>query len=163
VTLSGGTAEVARDLQAGTDESTRESPFLSPTETLTARTVSEVLREFDQRRDFDFLVDLIECLLADAQERLRAMRQATTVSRDILTLAKQGHALKGSAASMGLAEIMLLCGDLEHSARSGSVRDYACAVAKIDNGLRDIRGRIYPQKRSGPNNGSCVIRGCIST
>lgn len=101
-------------------------------------TLPQELREFEEDGDRTFLASLIASFLADSQDRMQRLRQAA-VSADFPTLWKQFHALKGSAAAMGVREVSDLCREAEEQATAGLDADYARTVARIEAAFQRVR------------------------
>ena len=84
------------------------------------------------------LARLLAIFIEDTGRRL-ARLEALAAACDLLRLAREAHALKGSAASMGAAAIAEAAGELEQRAghRGG---DWTASVAA----LRAVAERSYP-------------------
>lgn len=95
--------------------------------------------------DLDFLDDLVETYLADAEAQLEAMRSAAAAD-DAETLVRPVHTLKSSSANVGALALADLCRSLEADARAGVVPEIAARVescasayAAARNGLLALR------------------------
>ena len=84
------------------------------------------------------LLRLMHVFVADTERRL-ARLDALAGARDLDLLAREAHALKGSAASMGAAAIADAATELELRTRHGG-RDWQGAIAA----LHQIAERSYP-------------------
>ena len=83
------------------------------------------------------LTRLMRLFIEDTERRL-ARLEALAGARDVVLLAEEAHALKGSAASMGAAAIADAAAELELRARHGG-RDWQGAIAA----LHDVAERSY--------------------
>ena len=98
---------------------------------------SDTLSLIADATDRATLARLLTLFIEDTNRRLDRLK-ALAAARDTARLAREAHALKGSAASMGASAIADAAAGLELRARHGS----ECRDALAD--LRDIAERSYP-------------------
>jgi HPt (histidine-containing phosphotransfer) domain-containing protein len=74
--------------------------------------------------------ELVEVFVQDA-ERQVGLLQAAAAAGDIAAVARISHSLKGSAQSMGAANMIDLSRALETGARAGEPRDYHAEAGRL--------------------------------
>jgi CheY-like chemotaxis protein/HPt (histidine-containing phosphotransfer) domain-containing protein len=96
-------------------------------------------------RGFASLVDLF---LADTPRRLAALRAAAEQG-DVTVLAKEAHALAGSAVSLGAGSLAIACRALEIDCQRGRASAAALHIAAIERTYADVAARLLHITRSG--------------
>jgi HPt (histidine-containing phosphotransfer) domain-containing protein len=76
------------------------------------------------------LRELVDVFVQDAERQLGLLRAAAE-GGDIPALARISHSLKGSAQSMGAANMIELSRSMEESARLGQPRDYRADASRL--------------------------------
>jgi HPt (histidine-containing phosphotransfer) domain-containing protein len=77
--------------------------------------------------DVEFLDELVDTYLEDAETQLAALRQAVA-DDDPAAILRPAHTLKSSSANVGAMTVSDLSRDLEADARTGVVPDMAARV-----------------------------------
>jgi len=88
--------------------------------------------------DVEFLDELVDTYLDDAETQLAAMRQAVA-DDDAAAILRPAHTLKSSSANVGAMTVSDLCRDLESDARTGAVPDMAARVEACRTALGESR------------------------
>ena len=86
--------------------------------------------------DLEFVDELVDTYLEDAEVQLKAMQEAAT-GGDAAALVRPAHSLKSSSANVGATHLMEACRSLEADAREGTVpaaveRVEACVLVFAD-------------------------------
>ncbi|HEY3174484.1 MAG TPA: response regulator [Candidatus Polarisedimenticolia bacterium] len=96
-----------------------------------------------------FLMDLIGQFLAEAPERLWAVRDAVVrLNPDALKTA--AHSLKGSSGTMGARNMSALCAELERRAESDAVSGAISLVARLEEEFDRVRLALRAEAGSKP-------------
>ncbi|MET0623876.1 MAG: Hpt domain-containing protein [Pyrinomonadaceae bacterium] len=102
------------------------------------------LEEAQVEGEPDLVVELIDLYAEDTPRRLDAIRSALA-ARDLAALRRAAHALKGSSASLGARQVMMLCEKLEQSSGlQGGEMLLTCLereYARVRLAFADERGR----------------------
>jgi two-component system sensor histidine kinase/response regulator len=108
-------------------------------------TVLATLRSLQEPGTPDILTELIDLFLEDAPPRLAAVRDAVA-GGDTEGLRSASHALKSSAANLGIQEVAGLASRLEGAGRSGDLTGAETmadalgdAYARAETALRALR------------------------
>ena len=91
--------------------------------------------------DLEFLDELVDTYLDDAETQLAALRQAVT-DDDATAIMRPAHTLKSSSANVGAMAVSDLCRDLEADARTGVVPDMAARVAACGIAVEEARAAL---------------------
>jgi HPt (histidine-containing phosphotransfer) domain-containing protein len=91
--------------------------------------------------DLQFLDELVETYLSDADEQLDAMRSAAAID-DAAALLRPAHTLKSSSANVGALGLADQCRSLEADARAGAVPDMASRVAACASAFEAVRTEL---------------------
>jgi HPt (histidine-containing phosphotransfer) domain-containing protein len=100
--------------------------------------VIDELRQLDPDGSSGFLGSIIEVFDTQCDELLPELI-AAAASGDPDAIAKKAHKLKGSARTIGAAQVGELCQALEHAARAGPVSDGVDQVERIRQATEDVR------------------------
>jgi HPt (histidine-containing phosphotransfer) domain-containing protein len=106
-----GRVETADNMDHETCPVTRASALDTAGEAVDAA-VFLSLEEAQVEGEPDLVVELIELYAEDTPRRLAAIRSAWA-ARDLATLRRAAHGLKGSSASLGARQVAILCEKLE--------------------------------------------------
>jgi HPt (histidine-containing phosphotransfer) domain-containing protein len=88
------------------------------------------LASFEAAAQAGIIRELIEVFVQDAEQQL-GLLQAAAAAGDIGALARISHSIKGSAQSMGAANMIELSRSVEESARLGEQRDYRADAGRL--------------------------------
>jgi HPt (histidine-containing phosphotransfer) domain-containing protein len=97
--------------------------------------------------DLEFLDELVETYLADAEQQLEAMRGAAAAD-DAAALIRPVHTLKSSSANVGALTLAEVCRSLEADARAGAVPDFAARVESCATTFEAARRRLLALRAS---------------
>ena len=99
------------------------------------------LRELQGDGAYDLVADLAAIFLADAPTQIAAMRAAISTGSAV-ELRLAAHTLKGSAATLGAAQLAALCTVIEVLGHAGTVAGTAERLAAVDQELERVRGAL---------------------
>ena len=91
--------------------------------------------------EMEFVDELVDTYLEDADEQLIALRDALAAS-DGPALVRPAHSLKSSSLNVGAMELGVQCRELEELARLGNVPDAAARVAGISASFAAARDAL---------------------
>lgn len=91
--------------------------------------------------DQEFLKELVEVFLDDAQLRIEELKTAVE-SRDGRELSRTAHKLKGSSANLGANGLWDLAKELEHLSAAGSISSAEPLMAALEHELARVRERL---------------------
>ena len=91
--------------------------------------------------DPEFLDELIETYLADAEEQIAAMREALADGHDA-ALMRPAHSLKSNSANVGATVLAELCRSIELDARNGAVPDAAARLETVETEFAYVRAAL---------------------
>jgi CheY-like chemotaxis protein len=103
----------------------------------------ESLASFDP--DGTMVAGAIASFLADAPGRIAAM-QAAHAAADAAGLAAAAHALKGSAANIGAANLQRLSQRIESLARAGDLSGARSAIGGLEKSLQEARAALAARR-----------------
>lgn len=96
---------------------------------------ARALEEFDGNREF--LMGLLERFLENVRFQLGTIREALDRA-DAEILRREAHAIKGGAANLAASELSSAAGELEKTARSGSLGEAFEEVARLETAYRRL-------------------------
>jgi two-component system sensor histidine kinase/response regulator len=114
-----------------------DAPPDEATVAIDARTLAS-LRDLQRDEGPDIVSELTALFVADAQERIAALRDAAA-RHDAQTIAREAHALKGSAATLGAQQIVAICAALEGMAQAHDLTGVGGVLAQLDPALVRVR------------------------
>jgi HPt (histidine-containing phosphotransfer) domain-containing protein len=136
------------DLQAALERSREGRPGAGETVALEIPSfdpaVLGALRELQANSGADLVSELVEVFLADAPDRIAELLAALEPV-DVAGLAHAAHALKGSAATLGVRRLAGLCAALEKQARDGIAEGAGAAVSEIEKEFENVRQVLLQQ------------------
>jgi HPt (histidine-containing phosphotransfer) domain-containing protein len=91
--------------------------------------------------DPEFLDELIDTFLSDAEAQLAAMRQAIA-DGDETALLRPAHSLKSNSTNVGATALAELCREIEADARAGGVPDAEARVSRVAAELAGVRAAL---------------------
>jgi two-component system, sensor histidine kinase and response regulator len=83
--------------------------------------VLAALRSFEQEGEPDFVAELAEVFLRDAETSVDDLRKAADTSQ-FESIERTAHSLKGSCSNMGATKMAAICADLEEGAAARDLR-----------------------------------------
>ena len=98
-----------------------------------------ILASFDeaqQEGEPDFVVELIDLYLEEAPRFFTSIREALA-SHDWLTAKRAAHSLRGSSSNLGILQMAMIAGALEHL-----TADQDASAAELLRGLEDEFTRV---------------------
>ena len=98
-----------------------------------------ILASFDeaqQEGEPDFVVELIDLYLEEAPRFFNSIREALA-SHDWLTAKRAAHSLRGSSSNLGILQMAMIAGALEHL-----TADQDASAAELLRGLEDEFTRV---------------------
>lgn len=107
--------------------------------------VLEELRELQKTTSPTFLAELIDLFFAQAEDLLPRLREAHG-SRDLDTLVRISHTLKGTCGSVGAMRLTELCSRLNQMARAGKWDDAADQIGRVEEEYRLVRAALEAEK-----------------
>jgi two-component system sensor histidine kinase/response regulator len=111
------------------------------------------LRELQRDEGPDIVRELAALFVADAREHIAALRDAAA-QRDAPTIAREAHALKGSAAILGAQQIVAICEALEGTARAHELAGVGGALDQLDAAFARARAALdRPAAITRPDHG----------
>jgi len=99
--------------------------------------------------DGSMVAGAIAAFLADAPGRIAALRAAYAAS-DAAGLAAAAHALKGSAANVGVVRLQELSQGIEAFARAGRLEDARASINGLESALADARAALASRGKISP-------------
>ena len=94
----------------------------------------------------DLIVELIDLYLADASEKLTAMRQAVTKA-DEQPLKRAAHSLMGSSANLGARRMASLCEEIERIDGDHWFQEAEALVARLEPEFEFVRQVFSAERR----------------
>jgi two-component system, sensor histidine kinase and response regulator len=116
---------------------TRAIPAQDKTRPEAAWTLPEELQQLAQDGGADVVADVIAVYREDSASRLRVLREAVR-NNNAKVIRAEGHALKGSSAQVGAAEMARLCFQMEQMGHSGNTADAAGLLAQIEKHFAEV-------------------------
>ena len=98
-----------------------------------------ILASFDEAQEEgepDFVVELIDLYLTEAPRFFNSIREGIA-NHDWLTAKRAAHSLRGSSGNLGILQMALIAGALEHVAN-----DQDASAAELLQGLEDEFTRV---------------------
>ena len=120
----------------------------SPAEETEPATDARALDRLERFGGGKLLAEMIALFLSVAPERMATARQAHE-ARDLPTLERAMHSLKGSAAQLGAVRLQRLSGEGERLARSGSVGGVPILMQTLDEELARVREWLIKARDEG--------------
>ncbi len=108
-----------------------------------------VLRGFEDAQiegEPDLIIELIDLYLADAPNKLTAMRQAVTKT-DEQSLKQAAHSLMGSSASLGACRMASLCEEIERSDGDHWLEEAEPLVTRLEHEFDLVRQVFSAERR----------------
>ena len=99
------------------------------------------LRELQVDGEPDMVELFAQVFNSDAEARLRSLRAAAT-GGDAQTFAREAHALKGGASSMGAAAMARICGEMQAMGDGGGMAGALSAVAALEAEWLRVRAAL---------------------
>lgn len=93
-------------------------------------TVLGHLEQVQAEGESDLIVELIDLYLEDAPRRLANM-SARLAEKDMLSLRREAHGLKGSSATLGAAPLSRLCEEVEQMSQDSSPEAIASLLKEL--------------------------------
>lgn len=105
----------------------------------------------------DLIVDLIDLYLEETSGRLAAMASQFE-ERDVLSLRREAHCLKGSSATLGAGGAARLCNAIEVTAQEGPPEMVARLLIELHQEFERVREAfsVERQKRTIRASGPCT-------
>ena len=96
-----------------------------------------------------FVAHLVDDYLTSSPRLIDSMREASR-ARQLTELGRLAHQLKSSSAWLGAAQLAELCGEIEASARAGSIlqdvderiREIEAEASRVDDALRALAAQL---------------------
>lgn len=107
---------------------------------MTDRLDHALLAELRHLMEDDFGT-LLEAYLRDSQQRFLELSEAWE-RRDLETLRRSAHSLKGASGNIGAAGLASLCGELEQLALTRCEAGVAEALTHVELELREVRDAV---------------------
>lgn len=95
--------------------------------------------------DLEFVDELVDTYLADADLQVEALRAAVTAGDDGAAM-RPAHTLKSSSMNVGALGLADQCRSLEADARAGAVPDLAARVEACAATLEVVRGELLAKR-----------------
>ena len=112
---------------------------MSITNTMVETVDLAILASFDEAQEEgepDFVVELIDLYLEEAPRVFNSIREALA-NHDWLTAKRGAHSLRGSSSNLGILQMALIAGTLEHL-----TGDQGANAAELLQGLEDEFARV---------------------
>jgi HPt (histidine-containing phosphotransfer) domain-containing protein len=90
--------------------------------------------------------ELVDLFLDDTPSRLGALREAVAAA-DAEALVRAGHALRGSASTLGATAMADLCAALERLGRDGTCAGAAPVLVQLEREFDAVRDAFEPVRR----------------
>ena len=110
-------------------------PVLDPT-------VIETLRQLTVPGEPDVLAEVLKLFLEEAPTRIAKLRNAWE-TRDIQSVQRLAHSLKGSAGNIGATTLFEICKQLDSSGRPGVVVDTGSLIDALTTEYRKVEEEIH--------------------
>lgn len=107
----------------------------------------EVLTQFAADGDFDFVHEMIDLFLADADLKIQAIAAAIAES-ELERMRDLSHSLKGSARQMGLMRLGDQAQTLEHSSGHADIERFQAVACELRQLWREAEGEMTVVKNS---------------
>ncbi|HET9211741.1 MAG TPA: Hpt domain-containing protein, partial [Thermoanaerobaculia bacterium] len=101
------------------------------------------LKSLEGKTGESILAEVVEAFLRQGETDLAAMQRALPQG-DAKTLAAAAHALAGSSAILGAAELARCAGELARLAREGEMAACAPRLAEMEEEFRTLSQRLAP-------------------
>lgn len=93
----------------------------------------------------DLVGELATMFVADADERVKAMRRALA-DADADAMASSAHNISGASASLGATHLSLLCSTLEHESAVGNLSNGASLLEAVESELELVNSAFASRK-----------------
>jgi HPt (histidine-containing phosphotransfer) domain-containing protein len=103
------------------------------------------LRDLQKSASPAFLEEIIDLFLQRLDESLPLLRKALA-DRDLETLVRVSHTLKGTCGSVGALRMTEMCGRLNQSVRRGEWEAGGRAITEIEDEARLVRAALESEK-----------------
>lgn len=108
------------------------------------RDVLEALKELVDEDDPEFVVDLLQEYLVNAQQNIQVIREAAK-SKDTVTLAKTAHSLKGASGNIGATKMASLSRRLEELGKSDDAEQAIRVIDELENEFTVVRSALQTE------------------
>jgi HPt (histidine-containing phosphotransfer) domain-containing protein len=93
----------------------------------------------------DLVGELATMFVADADERVKAMRKALA-DADADAMASSAHNISGASASLGATHLSSLCSTLEHESATGDLSNGASLLEAVESELQLVNSAFASRK-----------------
>jgi HPt (histidine-containing phosphotransfer) domain-containing protein len=104
--------------------------------------VIDTLRQLTVPGEPDVLEEVLKLFLEEAPARLSKLRNAWE-ARDIQSVQRMAHSLKGSAGNIGATALFEICKQLDSAGRPAVVVDTGSLIDALDTEYRKVEEEIH--------------------
>jgi len=101
----------------------------------------EELKELVDEDDPGFLIELIEDYMDNSEENLKAIRYAIQ-AKDIVTVGRTAHTLKGASSNIGAVNMTELSKQLEHLGREETLEGAVDLIDRLDVEFVEVKSEL---------------------
>jgi HPt (histidine-containing phosphotransfer) domain-containing protein len=92
----------------------------------------------------DTAFHVMEIFLRDASSQLSALKEAVG-RRDVVTVERVAHTMKGSAAMLGATSVARSCAELIQNARHGSLDEGEAILGRLEANVAALQQTLAPR------------------